>query len=841
MKRKKKMSKKIKDASLAEELPYWDFIDGPLAHAILFDGSLVGGLRVGLIDIECFDEARTNALTMGLRSALNSVSEGVSLQFALRVRSDFSDVLASHSEGKVSNIHPLVEKISEYRQGQLNEEMLRGELYRPELVVYVRVPAIEAQSVSVFKKKEVFSEKAMETYEDTLEVLGQNIESLSSSFESLGLSSRDLKRDELLKNIYEFLNPKRSQSEPPPLVKTFDESDIEKDVLSEVEWLATQSPREQLVFGDLILGMDQFTLDGFYHRIITLKTLPELTYAGMIADFLRMPFHYDLILSLDVPPQTDEMSRLQQKRKMAHSMSITNGNKASDLESETKLSSTEELIRELLNTGQRIYGVQLSIVLKAQANPEGNKSLNRSVREVLGRFRSLQGAEGLEESVGGWKVLKGSLPGAPIALERPRKMKSNNLADFLPIYGPREGDRDPVVLFRNRLNGLVGFNAFDPNLPNYNSLVTGSSGAGKSFLNNCILLQELSRGLRVFIIDIGGSYKKLTEALGGQYLEVNLSDKYRINPFALSNPLEEPSNQKIKSLLACIESMVSEDERAKLPKLDRALLERAIIELYKSRRSKGEVPTLSDLARYLSAFEEDSMKAISKMLYLWTGERPYGRLLDGEGSLRTNASICTFDLKGLSAYPDLQSVMILILTDFILTQVEEDKSSKKRIILDEAWELLKSNAASSFMEYCARTLRKTGSGITFITQGVEEIVASPIGAAILNNTATKFIMLQRGDSEILRDTLKLNDQELRLVHSLGQKKGEFSEGFMIEGDHRQVVRIYPSPFEYWLSTSDAEDNAHLNRLRASGLSLVEAIEDAEKNYPNGVARGSDLR
>jgi conjugal transfer ATP-binding protein TraC len=135
-------------------------------------------------------------------------------------------------------------------------------------------------------------------------------------------------------------------------------------------------------------------------------------------------------------------------------------------------------------------------------------------------------------------------------------------------------------------------NGFDSGLPNYSSLVTGSSGGGKSFLNNCILLQEFARGLRVFIIDIGGSYKKLTEALGGQYLEVSLSDQYRINPFDIPNPKEEPSNQKIKSLLAVIESMVAEDERSKLPKLDRALLEKALIELYKSRRAKGEVPTL---------------------------------------------------------------------------------------------------------------------------------------------------------------------------------------------------------------------------------------------------------
>jgi conjugal transfer ATP-binding protein TraC len=562
-----------------------------------------------------------------------------------------------------------------------------------------------------------------------------------------------------------------------------------------------------------------------------------VTFAGQLSTFLRMPFHYDLMLSFEVPSQADEMAKLQQKRKMAHSLAATSGNKASDLESETKLSSTEELIRELLSTGQRIYAVQMSLVLRAPATDEGVKKLNRQVREVLSRFRSLQGSEGLEESVGSWKIFKGNLPGAPVKLERAKKFKTNNLVDFIPIYGPREGDDDPAVIFRNRLNGLVSFNPFDSSLTNYNALVTGSSGAGKSFLNNCILAQELARGLRVFIIDIGGSYKKLTEALGGQYLEMDLSDQYRLNPFDIPDPSQGPSNQKLKSLLAVIESMIVEDEKSKLSKLDRVLLEKTVIELYEEKRKQNKVPVLSELTERLAKSKESSMVDISKILYMWTGNRPYGKLLDGIGSLRTDAPICTFDLKGLGNYPDLQSVMILILTDFILTQVEQDKVNKKRIILDEAWQLLKSNAAADFMEYCARTLRKTGSGITFITQGVEEIVTSPIGPAIMNNTATKFILLQRGDSEILKNALKLNSQELNLVYSLEQRKGEFAEGFMIEGDHRQVIRIYPSPFEYWLSTSDASDNRHIQELRESGLSLVDAIETAARTYPNGIAQG----
>jgi hypothetical protein len=101
---------------------------------------------------------------------------------------------------------------------------------------------------------------------------------------------------------------------------------------------------------------------------------------------------------------------------------------------------------------------------------------------VLSRFRSLQGAEGLEESVSALgRFLKAIFQRAPLKLERAKKFKTNNLVDFIPIYGPREGDDDPAVIFRNRLNGLVSFNPFDSKLTNYNALVTGSSGAGKSF------------------------------------------------------------------------------------------------------------------------------------------------------------------------------------------------------------------------------------------------------------------------------------------------------------------------------------------------------------------------
>lgn len=828
---------KFKEMAISEELPYWEFPEGPLPHALLTDGSLSAGLKVGVIDIECFDGQEVNSLTTQLRTLLNSLSEGSKLQFFLNIDSDFKELLSKHEGQLVDSAPEIIKELSQSRFKKLRDQTDNRELYRPQLYVFMTLKAKESSGFSVFKKEEEFVQISAEKYDSTLEELKQQIESLKSSLESSGMQTQILSREELIQVAYRHLNPARSAALSPPSVFTPKDAQFDAELLKENPWLAVESPRSQLAFGDLVLNYDNFFLDGKVHKVITLKTLPEITFAGMIASFMRLPFHYDLILSMEVPPQTKEMEKLKTKRRMAHSMASGPSNQVSDLESESKLSSTEDLIRELINTGQKIFSFELSMILKTEPTKEGLRQLDLNCREVLSRLRTLNGAEGLTESVASWKLFKNNLPAAPKHQVRGKRVKTNNLADFLPVYGPRVGDETPCVLFHNRLNGLVSYNPFDFALPNFNSLVTGSSGAGKSFLNNFILLQEVARGTRAFIVDIGGSYRKLTEALGGQYVEINLSEDYAINPFFIPDPREKPSNQKLKSLLAIIETMVAEDDKSKLPKLDRVLLEKAILETYERLGQAGKIPLLSDLMATCKESSEPTLQIFSKLLFSWTGDRPYGKLLDRVGSLKTNSLITAFDLKGLSAYPDLQAVIILILTDFILTQVEQDKTSTKRVILDEAWELLKSPAAANFMEYCARTLRKTGSGITFITQGVEEIVSSAIGPAILNNTATKFVMLQRGDTKVLTEVLKLNPQELGLIQSLGQKKGFYSEGFMIEGDHRQVVRIYPQPLDYWLSTSDAKDNQYLDDvMKDEGLTLIQALKKASVYAPYGVAQ-----
>jgi conjugal transfer ATP-binding protein TraC len=809
------------NTALSTELPFWEFQSNPIPHVILWDGSVASSFEILPLDIECFDEGRINQLTMSLRALINSLPDGLTAQFFVKVDSNFSDKLSKHTELRTTG-NEYLKHIDQNRIKKIEQEIGNGFVFAPKLYFSLKTNGAQRPCVFSLSQTKKFLNDYSKNFEERLQVLSQALESAKGSMSSLGFAVANLDKDQLIKNLYQYLNPTRSKNIESPRIHA-----------SSVN-IEGESPRSQICFGDLVLDQEDFILDSNRARVITLKTLPEMTFAGMMSGFLALPFKYELMFSFTIPDQAKEMASLGQKRRLAHSIAAGSRNKVSDLESESRLSQTTDLIREIIETGQKIFSAEMVLILRDSVGPEGARRLNLYTKEVLSRFRTLSGSEGIQETVGSWKIFKSDLPMAPMDLIRSKKMKTNNLVDFLPLYGPATGDDVPMCLMNARMGSIYSFDPYDSKLTNYNMLVTGSSGSGKSFANNFLLLQQIARGVKVFIIDVGGSYKKMCELFGGQYFEINLSGEYAINPFALKNPSAPPTSEKIKGLVSIIELMVV-DPGEKLSRFERVQIESALSSVFEKVRIEKRQAKISDFAQFCEQSSEDSLKRISKLLFPWIGNSPFGKLIDRDAEIGADRPIVAFDLKGISQYPDLQSVAVLILTNFILEQVESDKTSSKRVLLDEAWELLKSPAASSFMEYAARTFRKTGSGITFITQGVEEIINSPIGSAILNNTATKLIMLQKGDTRILQESLKLNSQELRLVQSLEQRKGFFSEGLLIAGETRQVIRIQPSALEYWISTSDAKDNRYLSKLTAEGLSSSDAIKKAAETMPFGMA------
>ena len=845
----KSFSEFSEEHSLVSQLPYWEFIDNAV---VLADGSLCLPFMLTGLAVETWDAERINRLSQDLRSTLNGLNDGLEVTFAIDMSSDFSTIIDEHEKckGDDESIRWIADaRVEAFRAQMKSEALLKPTLYLFVLERFKKEPTGKAASFfsSFLRSPKGFQRVKKDEYEKSKLALVQSAHALCDSLGSFGIESRALAQAETWGLIYRFLNPTRAkQISPPTLQRLHQTQEFSPEELKIAPELVLQSPREQLVFSDVIQGYENFFYDGYYHRCVTLKSLPEHTYSAMMSRMSALPFHYWLDVHIKVPEQSSELSDLQAKRRMAHSMSLSHDGRATDLDSEAQLQSTEELLREVISTGQKIFYFQVALMLRSKSPDD----LEMMTKTALNKFRELSGAEGIAENVAGFKVFKTILPAGSTTSVRPKRVKTDNLADFLPVFEPYCGkNMSPVCLFHNRQGGLVSYDPFDAkNLPNFSSLVTGASGAGKSFLNNLVLCQYMTQKPMVFVIDIGGSYKKLCEFMKGQYIEIAPPKdgqlRKAINPFQLEEGEAKPSSQKVKFLMALLESMFTDTDDEKLPKLSKSLLEEVIIATYqKSLSDGGRTPRLSDLKAQLERSNERDLQNFAKMLYPWTGDRAYGRLLDQENELELNSDFVVFDLKGLSNYPDLQAVMTLIITDFIIGKVESRNPAffgrRKRILMDECWELLKSKAAANAMEYWVRTLRKSGSGITFITQGLVEIATHSIASAILGNTATKLILLQKGDLTPVRDILKLNEQEMALISSLRQKKGVYSEAFMIANEDRTIIRAMPTPLEYWIATSDRDDNTALETLRSQqpDLTINQAIYEMALKYPKGVSNG----
>ena len=514
---------------------------------------------------------------------------------------------------------------------------------------------------------------------------------------------------------------------------------------------------------------------------------------------------------------------------MAFSMVYGKQTGVSDLESEAKFQDLEELVSQLVSSGEKVFHFGLNVLLKAGSQDE----LDDQVSQTLMLFRELEGAEGLEETIASFDIFKDfSFPNARVK-ERTRRIKTSNLADLLPIYGPWEGHREAKVLLRSRMGSVFKFNPFSNELTNPNQIISGSSGSGKSFLTNLLLIQMLKENPQIFIVDIGGSYKKVCDNLSGQYVPLGVDSGISINPFDLAPNELAPSNEKIKFLLALIESMTKEETDSGLKKLERSEIEQAILWVYETY----ETPRLSHLKDLLLKHSENSLKNIGKILKSWCGNTPYGRFLDNDTNVDIHKDTVCFDLKGLELYPDLQSSCLLMISDLVVRKSQFDKSRMKYLVFDECWSLLQGEGAN-FIGSIFRTCRKYFMSCIAISQNIDDFAKSSASSAILTNSSIKWILIQRGaDKERLKDVLELNDTEISLISSLSQVQGSYSEAFLICEAKRSVVVIESTPHEYWLATTSPKDITLMEKEKNlnSEISEMDLIFHLAEKYPQGAS------
>lgn len=803
-------------AAISDQLQVWGVEEDTIIYT---DGSIGFGLELSPIDVSCIDGFGANDIHENLSKFLNTLPTGIDIQFIQEISEGNEKVISENEKLCGLSKSELIKGLNLKKVESLRELDSYGLLPVHKLKLIVRKPLTRSilTKKSIFSNDRLFPEISERNLNHEVKTLKKLKSEIKGQLNKLGLNISYIPTQKIVSEVYDQWNPTRSFKNKVKL-ENYDPSDI----------------RSSVTYTDVVLDQTGFSLGDIHHKVISLKVLPGQTFATMASVLRSLPFNSKLYLSITVPDQQKELENLQTQRRMAFSMVYGKQSGVSDLESEAKFQDLEELLAQLVTSGEKVFHFGLNILLRANSKDE----LDDQVSQTLLLLRELEGAEGLEETIASFDIFKDfSFPNARVN-ERTRRIKTSNLADLLPIYGPWTGHLEAKVLLRSRMGNLFKFNPFSSELTNPNQIISGSSGSGKSFLTNLLLIQMLKENPQIFIVDIGGSYKKVCDNLSGQYVPLGVDSGISINPFDLAPNETVPSNEKIKFLLALIESMTKEEAETGLKKLERSEIEEAILYLYEI----FEKPRLSNLKDLLLSHKEPGLKTIGKILKSWCGNTPYGRFLDNDTNVDIHKDTVCFDLKGLELYPDLQSSCLLMISDLVLRKGQIDKSRIKYLVFDECWSLLQGEGAN-FIGSIFRTCRKYFMSCIAISQNIDDFAKSKASSAIMTNSSIKWLLIQRGaDKERLKEVLELNDTEISLISSLSQVQGSYSEAFLMCESKRSVVVIESTPHEYWLATTAPKDITLMEKEFELNpdFSEMKLIFHLAEKYPNGAGSRSEV-
>lgn len=440
-----------------------------------------------------------------------------------------------------------------------------------------------------------------------------------------------------------------------------------------------------------------------------------------------------------------------------------------------------------------------------------------------------------------------------------------NAANTLPVLadwkgtGPRAGKTEPtpILSFLSRRGQLVLVDPYANPNGNYNGVVIGNSGSGKSVLLNSLAIGSLACGSRVYIIDIGGSYAKLCSVLNGQFIELSPQAKEDgtydcLNPFSMITNIDEDMDLMLP-LLAQMASPSQPLDDLRLSHLQvhfRSVYARSLEEgrtatitdlaesLLRNGRLGGTNPRVGDheWARVYDSLSADEQKRyddprlvdLGVQLLPYAKGGPFASFFEGEANINFDNSFIVLELQQLSTRKSLQSVVLLLLMYKIDLEMRRgERSQPKLVIIDEAWDLMAGGHSGKFIETGYRRARKQNGAFFTATQKPGDYWKSDTAKAALDNADCIFILRLKDSAlaEAEKDNqLGMDESEYKILGSLTSLAGAYSEVYVRIGDAPPSVnRLILDPYTLLLTSSHPNDISDIQKFRSKGLSTHEAI------------------
>ena len=407
---------------------------------------------------------------------------------------------------------------------------------------------------------------------------------------------------------------------------------------------------------------------------------------------------------------------------------------------------------------------------------------------------------------------------AVIHLDRYKTMTTREVPVLLPIFGEWKGTGTFHVALISRNGQLMSLSLHDSDT-NKNAVIAAESGSGKSFLLNEIIVSYLSEGAQVWVIDAGKSYKKLNEQLDGDFLQFDESSKICLNPFELIDDWKEDED----TISALIAAMASEKE--KLSDFQMAGLKQILKHLWET---KGRRMSIDDIAAACLDHDEQRMHDIGQQLFSFTSKGGYGMYFHGHNTMRFENPFTVLELDELQGRTHLRQVVLMQLIFQIQREMYLGARNRKKImIIDEAWDLIKSGPVSVFIEHGFRKFRKYGGSAIIATQSLNDLYENPVGRAIAENANMMLLLGQKPETiASIRESgrLVLSEGGFNLLSTVASVGGVYSEIFVKSGHTGVGVgRLIVSNFEKLLFSTAPEDVNAIEQYTRGGMSVTDAI------------------
>ncbi|MGZ8172068.1 MULTISPECIES: type IV secretion system protein TraC [Methylobacter] len=412
-------------------------------------------------------------------------------------------------------------------------------------------------------------------------------------------------------------------------------------------------------------------------------------------------------------------------------------------------------------------------------------------------------------------------------LQRYKRCGSRHAVEFLPIISDWSGTGTPQLTFISRGGQIMNMDIFDSNT-NYNTCIVAASGSGKSFLTNDIITSYISSGAKCWVIDIGRSYEKLTDAIGGDFVEFGEKSQICLNPFQIIKNYNEEADM----LVGIIVSMAAMED--KLSDLQHARLRSILKELWDEY---GIGMTVDRVAEKLLQDQDRRVIDMGHQLFAFTSTGEYGRFFNGENNVNFNNALTCLELEELKGRSHLQQVVLLIL----IYQIQQamylgNRDQRKILIIDEAWDLLAKGNIARFIETGYRRFRKYNGAAITITQSLNDLYSSPSGVAIAENSANLYLLYQKPETieSIKRQNrLMIGEGGFTFLKSVHTVTGQYSEIFFITSYGVGIGRLIVDKYTKLLYSTHPDDIKKISERTRRGMTTAEAIEDilVSDDYP----------